>query len=221
MIQTTSKKPWGDLLRAFVQNKWIKCLGIALFFLLLIYFFRYPIMRGMGNVLIAEDTPEKSDVILVLGGGSVERGMAAAKLYQEGYAPLIVTTGNAVPSILKLMDTVICEARLAQIQITATGCDPTVVEPHCVGTSTMEEAVYLEKLCQERNWNKVIIVSSKLHLKRVRFVFEDRFTNAGIETRFCGASGLKYDEAEWWKSEEGLIMVNNEYIKLFYYWWKY
>ena len=36
-----------------------------------------------------------------------------------------------------------------------------------------------------------------------------------------GTGSTRYDEAEWWKKEEGLIMVNNEYVKLLYYELKY
>jgi hypothetical protein len=26
---------------------------------------------------------------------------------------------------------------------------------------------------------------------------------------------------DWWRHEEGLLMLNNEYVKLVYYHWKY
>jgi hypothetical protein len=35
------------------------------------------------------------------------------------------------------------------------------------------------------------------------------------------ANSLVYDSDSWWTSEEGLLMVNNEYVKLLYYLVKY
>jgi hypothetical protein len=32
---------------------------------------------------------------------------------------------------------------------------------------------------------------------------------------------LDYDPERWWDTEEGLLMVNNEYVKLLYYALKY
>jgi hypothetical protein len=30
-----------------------------------------------------------------------------------------------------------------------------------------------------------------------------------------------FDRASWWKNESGLITLNNEYLKLVYYYFKY
>jgi hypothetical protein len=52
-------------------------------------------------------------------------------------------------------------------------------------------------------------------------VFEDKFDEAGIRINFHGAAPLEYTELNWWQNEEGLIMTNNELVKLFYYFIKY
>jgi uncharacterized SAM-binding protein YcdF (DUF218 family) len=67
----------------------------------------------------------------------------------------------------------------------------------------------------------VMIISSAFHMRRVRWVFEELFTDAGIEVLFHGASAMEYDSSNGWKNEEGLIMANNEMVKLFYYLLKY
>jgi hypothetical protein len=36
-----------------------------------------------------------------------------------------------------------------------------------------------------------------------------------------GAPASSFQESSWWTSEEGLIMLNNEYVKLAYYHIKY
>ena len=50
-------------------------------------------------------------------------------------------------------------------------------------------------------------------------VFSQKFEESGIQLIFRGAPAKDYDENEWWKYEKGLLMVNNEYIKWWYYWW--
>jgi hypothetical protein len=52
-------------------------------------------------------------------------------------------------------------------------------------------------------------------------VFEDKFKEAGIKVNFHGATSAEYDPTNWWKNEEGLIMTNNELVKLLYYFIKY
>ncbi|MFM7234971.1 MAG: hypothetical protein ACKOZM_10295, partial [Flavobacteriales bacterium] len=63
--------------------------------------------------------------------------------------------------------------------------------------------------------------SSAFHLRRVRMVFEDKFFDAGITVHFLGAAPIEYNELNWWNNEEGLIMTNNELVKLLYYMVKY
>ena len=52
-------------------------------------------------------------------------------------------------------------------------------------------------------------------------VFEDKFDDAGIKINFHGAAPLDYSQDNWWKNEEGMIMTNNELVKILYYAIKY
>jgi hypothetical protein len=55
----------------------------------------------------------------------------------------------------------------------------------------------------------------------VNNVFRSLLEDAGIQVLIRGAPSSLYDESLWWESETGLIMVNNEYVKLGYYFLKY
>jgi len=77
------------------------------------------------------------------------------------------------------------------------------------------------KYCIDHDIKKTIILSSKFHTLRVRKVFEPVLEKNGIEVIIRGAPSTKYSEHNWWKKEAGLIMVNNEYVKLVYYFFKY
>lgn len=211
----------NDRLRKLLTNKWFIRLTVVLFLFLLLYLFRIPILRGLGNHLVDTDEPQQVEAIMVLGGNSKDRGAEAARLYQKGFADHFVCTGGNVPGVLEVIDTVLYEAQITQIWMEHEGIPSSKIELLLEGTSTWEEAEALERLCKEKGWKKVMILSSMFHMNRVRFVFEDRFEAAGIEVLFCGAPSSRYDEKVWWQSEEGLLMVNNEYVKLIYYWLKY
>jgi uncharacterized SAM-binding protein YcdF (DUF218 family) len=87
--------------------------------------------------------------------------------------------------------------------------------------STRDEAEEILNFCKAKQLKRVMIISSAFHMRRVRWVFEDLFEEAGIEVLFHGASSKDYDSSNWWKNEEGLIMANNEMVKLIYYLIKY
>ncbi|MCH8319181.1 MAG: ATP-binding cassette domain-containing protein, partial [Bacteroidetes bacterium] len=89
------------------------------------------------------------------------------------------------------------------------------------GTSTKEEAGYAIQYCLENNVKQAIVLSSKFHTRRVKSIFRPLFEANGVELILRGAPSSVYSEDEWWKTEEGLIMVNNEYVKLVYYFFKY
>jgi uncharacterized SAM-binding protein YcdF (DUF218 family) len=113
------------------------------------------------------------------------------------------------------------EAELTASRILDLDVDSSFVEAINQGNSTMEESEIILQMCKEHQWNQIIVVSDIFHTHRIRFVFEDKFEEAGIAVCYVGAPSSRYNEKEWWKDEDGLIMVNNEYIKLLYYYWKY
>ena len=90
-----------------------------------------------------------------------------------------------------------------------------------IGTSTKEESEAIANYCAENTLKRVILISDKFHTRRIRRVFEPLFDELETELIIHGTGSTRYDEAEWWKKEEGLIMVNNEYVKLLYYEFKY
>jgi uncharacterized SAM-binding protein YcdF (DUF218 family) len=89
------------------------------------------------------------------------------------------------------------------------------------GTSTFEEAQEALTYCKNNNIHKISVISSSYHLRRVRWVFQELFEENGITILFHSAPSEDFDPNNWWKSEEGLVTTNNEYIKLVYYFFKH
>ena len=69
--------------------------------------------------------------------------------------------------------------------------------------------------------HKIIVVSDKFHTNRINYAFRSIFEEGGIEIVLRGAPNRAYEEQNWWANESGLLMVNNEYVKLFYYYIHY
>ena len=196
-------------------------LGAFVFLFLILWWFRIDILQGFGNYLDDSDLPHPAQRIFVLGGGSFDRGHEAARLWYRGIAPKIICTGSYVGGTVKSLGLEYTEAQLTQMRVWSFDIDSAFVEAIDVGTSTMEESDFILNYCLENDLNQIVIVSDKFHTHRIKDVFEEKFEEAEIEVFYAGAPSSRYKESEWWREEAGLIMVNNEYLKLVYYWWKY
>jgi len=183
---------------------------------------REPILRSVGNYLIVEDELKQAEVIFLLGGGSFDRGNEAAKLLKSGHANYVVCTGGQVPGTLKALGMKYKEAKVSKINLVKNNKVSTLkVKLIAEGTSTKEESELILSYCLEKNIKEAIVLSSKFHTRRVNDVFRPILEEEGINVILRGAPSSQYDEDYWWQYESGLIMVNNEYLKLLYYFWKY
>lgn len=205
------------------KRKWKTIVFGGFYFLLIfsIWFFRYSILRGIGNFLINEDELKKSEVMFVLGGRAYERGNEAVKIFKQGYAHKIVCTSGNFPSDYLALDLPYLESDATKVNITRQGIDDGLVTAIHEGTSTFEEAEIILKYCEKNQISSCIILSSKFHTGRAKKVFEKKLKAAKIDFIIRGAPAADYDENKWWESEYGLINVNNEYIKMVYYFIKH
>ena len=202
----------GRVVLAFIML----CIALASLWL-----FRHAILRTTGEMLIVHDDELPCDAIYVLGGAPEERGREAAHLISRGMAPYMVVTGSNIPSVLLAEGLPLTEAELSRNAALRAGADSLHIEMLIKGTSTWEEAAAILDHASDRGHKVIAIVSTEFHMRRVARVFRKRFADTDIEVRLHAANSLRYDAARWWANEEGLLMVNNEYVKLVYYWLRY
>lgn len=206
---------------AFYKRRWFKILaGFAVIMIVLVAL-RYPILRMTGNHLIQIDEPTTCQAIFVLGGNSKDRATYAATLYHKEFTPLLVCSGGNIPSVLEAIDTTLYESEISVSLANQLGVPQSALIALKGSTSTFEESIEIRKYCEENELTRVAVLSSMMHTKRVRNVFEEAFDDSEIEVLIFGAPSTRYDETQWWNSEEGMIMVNNEYMKLMYYFIKH
>ena len=190
-------------------------------------------MSGMGHFLMAETEIEKADAIFVLGGNINDRPVLAAKLYNEGYSDKIIPLGANFDFVQEVI--IGCNPDCTTYDCNPCKPDALVMQevleeklnipfeaiiPLPEGTSTKEESDAILEFSKQNDYKTIIVVSDLFHLKRISYVFIDKFEKEGIKVILQGAKNSHYNEEKWWQYEQGLIMVNNEYIKLMYYWLK-
>jgi uncharacterized SAM-binding protein YcdF (DUF218 family) len=202
-------------------RKALKIIGLILLFIALIISFRRPLMRCVGNYLIDEDQLSRADAIFVLSGNPTDRAKEAAKLFASGFAPQIICTGESVPTLYEVINVKMDEATLSEIALKKEKVDSNKIEVLHVGTSTREESHEILKYCKKHGMKKIIVVSDKFHTNRINYAFRSIFEKGEIEIILRGAPSTAYKENNWWAEEAGLLMVNNEYVKLLYYYIHY
>lgn len=190
-------------------------------FCVLLYAFRAPLLRWFATSLIVEDPVQKADVMFVLSGGGYDRGNEAAKIMREGFVNNIVCTGGNPFVELKVFNIDTLESDMTVADLRRLKIPDSLITQIREGTSTKEESEIILKYCVKNKIKKAIVLSSKLHTHRINEVFRKKLKDAGVQLIVRGAPSSRFNEMQWWQSEEGLIAVNNEWLKRIYYWLKY
>ena len=176
-------------------------------------------LTAMGRWLVVAQQPEASDAIVAVAGQSRRRDHAI-ELFDQGYASRLIfnvsdTTYyfgqpiDPVTSVLENLDSsgVSREKAIINSDVTSTWVDAQVT---------------LQTACQQEI-SSLIVVSSPLHMRRVKMCFERVFEGSGVKLIYCPVP-LGRDKIEierWWTREREFIKVYNEYLKLIFYRFKY
>lgn len=144
--------------------------------------FQTPLGWALGKPLVVANAPEKVDAIVVLGGGVGESGKAgqgyeervskAVELYKDGYAKhIIYSTGYTY--VLK-------EAAVMAALSAYLGVDPADITVEERSRDTYQNIVNVGGILKERGWHKIIIVSSKYHMRRLELVCRKNIPDVSV-----------------------------------------
>jgi len=187
----------------------------------IVFIAREPLLRCLSKQLIQEDTLVACELIVVLSGHAEERAPEAARLLNEQKGPRILVTGSITPRIFKELNINITEADLTAKVLKRVGVDSSKIEILRAGTSTWEECNALNDYAHKQKIQSILLVSSLFHTRRMQWVVNRTLRKNGIRVVIHGAPPLAFRWDEWWNSEEGLLFVVNEYLKLLYYSYRY
>ena len=115
--------------------------------------------------LIANDALVRADAIIILEGDGLSRISQGARLYKEGWAPLVVISGG-----VKNPPHSITASEMLPHLIRA-GVPEQAVEVEEKSQNTWEQGIVMMKIAKERGWQSVIIVASHYHQYRAFLTF--------------------------------------------------
>ncbi len=189
----------------------------------LAYTLRSQILTGVADFLIVDDPLQTADMIFVLNGDHDTRPFRASELYKQGLAPLIVIARAESLAAEKLglapNDTDVSLGVMKELGVPP---EKIVVLPVEGGaTSTFDEARALRGYIETQDMRSIILLTSAFHTRRARWIFAKELAGLPVRLEVASVPHYGFDETNWWQSEDGLITLNNEYIKLAYYFVKY
>jgi uncharacterized SAM-binding protein YcdF (DUF218 family) len=171
-----------------------------------------PLLVGFAGLFRVDD-PAPSDAIVVLLGGPGHRPETAAKLYRQGLAPVVLVCSSGYGSDVHLDETEMYLATLTRLGVPRAAVR---VLPGRV-TSTREEAQRVRGLVQSRPIRRIIVVTTAFHTARARWVFRRVLRGTGIDVRMAAAEHPQFNESNWYRSDEGMVLYFAETIKTLYY----
>jgi uncharacterized SAM-binding protein YcdF (DUF218 family) len=171
---------------------------------------------NLGRWLVVEDPLHDADAIAVLSGNMPSRAFEAARVYKQGFAAQVWLTHSTEPG-----------ATLAELSIPFEGEDfydkqilmregvPAsaiqVLDPPIV--NTVDEMETIGAALKRRNLHSVILVTSRVHTRRVRALWNRISAKDGIAL-VHGVSDDSFDPAHWWRSTGDALDVVREILGL-------
>ena len=187
--------------------------GVILFASLLIFF-------NIGRWLVVEDPLEKASAIAVLSGRMPSRALEAARIYREGYASEIWLTRTIEPgaSLQALFVPFTGEEAYDRLVLMRKGVPESairVLDPPIANTA--DEMLAIGQALSKENQHTVIIVTSKVHTRRVKALWR-HFSSADGQAIVRGVSDDGFDPAHWWANTADALDVVREALGLLNAW---
>ena len=172
-----------------------------------------PYLDGLYDYLSEEDRLEKSDFIFVFGSKSTLRTEKAMELYKMGLASKLLISGRG--PIYESGEQVFEAESLRDFAVNG-GLPPesVLVEKNSISIpdNVKSSLNYLDSI--NSRLSSIIIVNSPFSQRR-GFVHFKKFLPENVKIyRANSAVSDKYSKDSWFKSEEGIKVVINEYIKM-------
>lgn len=182
---------------------------------------REALLRGAASVWIVSDPVTRADAIVVLGGNFQVRPLIAADLYRRGLADKVLVsqmpgTGQAA------VDVIPSDTELNRSALLKLGVSPSAIENFgSANTNTRDEAVALREWAKRNAASAFIIPCEIFSARRVRWIFDRELSGSAITIEVPSFEQPGYTRSEWWKTEQGVVVFQNELLKYVYYRLKY
>lgn len=172
-------------------------------------------LPAAARFLEASEPLEPADYILVFAGDFNLRPLHAARLFERGLAPKVVTTGAFVADEVCALGLRLTGAELSARVLERNGVPRDRIEVLPMGYSTLEEARAFADFAREKPVGSVIVATSPYHVRRAKLILGRAL--AGRGARVMGSAAGSGEASHWWRTKGGLIHLNNEMLKLVFY----
>ena len=190
---------------------------------LLVVALRVPLLSGLATLWIVDEPPQMAEAIVVLGGGEDYRPYAAARLWKEGLAPVVLVPDVRL-SPTQSLGLVPGTTTVILGVLKAEGVpDHAVVKIGKDVSSTREEALAVKEWAAGAGsvqakvgagW-RLLIPTDPFPTRRTNWLFEK--TIPGVEAVVVRTDPPGINVAAWWTNETSLISFQNEFIKYLLY----
>lgn len=186
------------------------------------------IIEDISNFIFVEDPLEAADIIIVPGGSYVEPPEYAAKLWRQGYGPLILATGgvsvktgkfNGVKSKKEIynQDYQTEAAFYKDVLIKNRVMNDYILCEDKSG-STAENAQFSKTLLDKEGLTikKAIICCKNFHARRCLMFFQFAFPNTDfiLAPADYKEAGISINKDNWYQSQTGQKRVMGELMRL-------
>jgi len=186
------------------KQRWLLTfVGVGLIFVLAIF-------AARAGYMLVVDSPQSSDVILVLAGETDHRPMRAIQLLDQGYARRIVLD---VPADAK--DFGFFEIELAQRYVAKFPEAAAISICPIVGLSTKDESHDAEKCLEKESGIRILLATSEFHTRRALSVFQHEMH--GKTFSIAAARDEKEFGERWWQHRQWSKTFAYEWMR--WIWW--
>ena len=167
-------------------------------FLGALFLIRHPLLRLAGSFWVVQDPLTHADAILILSDDNFggDRASRAAELFRSGWAPVVVASGRMLRPYVGISELMDRDLQNRGVPAAA------ILRFPQNASDTREEAESLRGLITQKNWRRVLLVTSNYHTRRARYIFSRVFPTS-VSVAVIPARDIEFDPDSWWETRQG------------------
>jgi DUF218 domain len=177
---------------------------------------REPLLRGAADLWTVSDEVTPADAVAVLGGGLDVRPFAAAALYKKGLVRRVLISQVADGQAAEI-NAIQGHTEANRQVLLRLGVPASAIEVFgTTNETTNDEAVALRNWAEHNGASVVIVPAEIFTARRVRWILQ-QVLGPRVRVEVPVFKQRQYTALNWWKSDQGIVAFQNEFIKYIYY----
>jgi uncharacterized SAM-binding protein YcdF (DUF218 family) len=168
-------------------------------------------LPGIGHWLAVPPRPGPADAIAVHGGsyeGDYDRTLYSFVLYWQGLAPKLWNTGYAI-------------RERAVTELAHQHGIPPGDFNYLVTNSSWEDGQEIAAMAKRQRVRSILIVTDWWHSRRALCADQLHLVGSQVNVYYKPVQDSPFTPDNWWRSEDGRVLVLSELVKFGYYWVRY